>query len=122
MTCIGHGRCYDEMGILQQATSLLCIGSCQTDDDRHVGIDALERLQESLCHIVATSDTTEDIDQNHLHVLIAHQQIHGIYNLLRVRTATDVQEVGRIASIELDHVHGSHGKSGTIDHTTDITT
>lgn len=34
---------------------------------------------------------------------------------------TNVQEVGRATAVELDNVHGSHGKTSTVDKTTNGT-
>lgn len=31
-------------------------------------------------------------------------------------TATDVKEVGRLTAVELDDIHGGHGKTGTVDY------
>jgi hypothetical protein len=34
--------------------------------------------------------------------------------------AADVEEVGRLGAIELDDVHGRHGKAGAVDHAADV--
>jgi hypothetical protein len=35
-------------------------------------------------------------------------------HLLDGRTAADVQEVGRVAAVQFDDVHGGHGQAGTV--------
>ena len=39
--------------------------------------------------------------------------------LLRGR-ATDIEEVSGLTTIVLDHVHGGHGKTGAVDHATNV--
>ena len=34
--------------------------------------------------------------------------------------AADVEEVGRLAAVELDDVHGRHGEAGAVDHAADV--
>ena len=37
-----------------------------------------------------------------------------------VCTATNIEEVGRFASVEFDDVHGRHGESGAVDQTSNV--
>ena len=37
-----------------------------------------------------------------------------------VGAAADVEEVGRLAAVELDDVHGRHGEAGAVDHAADV--
>src|SRR5699024_7640991 len=32
----------------------------------------------------------------------------------------DVEEVGRVAAVQLDQIHGAHGQTGTVDHAADV--
>src|SRR5690606_6743762 len=47
-------------------------------------------------------------------------QLERLGDALLGRAAADVQEVGRFATMQLDHVHGRHGKTGAVDHAADV--
>ena len=36
------------------------------------------------------------------------------------RAAADVKEIGRLAAVELDDVHGGHGEAGTVDEAANV--
>ena len=42
------------------------------------------------------------------------------HNLVGSGTAANVEEVGRGAAVQLDDVHGGHGKPGAVNHAADI--
>ena len=46
------------------------IGACKPDDDGDIAVYLLECLKKSHCYIIATSDPTENINQDHLYFLI----------------------------------------------------
>lgn len=41
-------------------------------------------------------------------------------NLFDVGSSSDIQEVGGFTSVQLDDVHGGHGQSSSVDHTSDV--
>ena len=69
---------------------------------------------------VAAQDAAEDVDQHGLDVAVGHQDAEGVLDLLRVRAAADIQEVGRLAARQLDDVHRRHGEAGAVDHAADV--
>ncbi len=119
VSCIGHAGADGEVSTFEDGSAFGFVGPRQADDDRNVCLDYLEGFEEPVGNVVTACDTTEDIDQHHLYVPVAQEKFHGLDNLLGVGTAADVKEVGRFAAIQLDHVHGRHGKSGTVHHTSD---
>ena len=44
----------------------------------------------------------------------------SITNLVSSGTATNIQEVGRGASVQLDDVHGGHGQPGAVHHAPNV--
>ena len=46
------------------------IGACKPDDDGDIAVYLLECLKKSHCYIIATSNPTENINQNHFYFLI----------------------------------------------------
>ena len=69
---------------------------------------------------VAAHDAAEDIDQDALHVRIAEDDLEGRRDLLLGGAAADIEEVGGLAAVELDDVHGGHGEAGAVDHAADV--
>ena len=55
-----------------------------------------------------------------LHLGIGHQDAKGLGHLLHVGPAADVEEIGRLAAVELDEVHRAHGQSGAVDQAADV--
>src|SRR6185436_12457443 len=69
---------------------------------------------------VAAQDAAEDVDQHRLHVLVRHQDLERVADLLGVGAAADVEEVGRLPSRQLDDVHRRHREAGAVDHAADV--
>src|SRR3712207_8037609 len=84
MARVRHACAHGKMGSGQQRPTFSLIGSRESDNNRNVGLYRLERLDKSLGHVVATRDTTKDIDKNGIDMLIAQQQLHGFHDFLRV--------------------------------------
>ena len=55
-----------------------------------------------------------------LYVLIRENDFKRFDHALFGRTAADVEEVGRLAAVQLDDVHGTHGQTCTVYHAANI--
>ena len=51
---------------------------------------------------------------------VVQQDAEGLGHLLHVGPAADVEEIGRLAAVQLDQVHGAHGQAGPVDQAADI--
>ena len=69
---------------------------------------------------VAAQDAAEDVDEHRLHVLVRHQDLERVADLLGVGAAADVEEVRRLAARQLDDVHRRHRQAGAVDHAADV--
>jgi len=69
---------------------------------------------------VAADDTTEDVDEDGGHLRVAGNELESLLDGGRGGAATNVEEVGRLAAVELDNVHGGHGKTGAVDKAANI--
>src|SRR5690606_17192865 len=69
---------------------------------------------------VATNDTAEDVHQNGSHVAVGQDDLERLGHALFGRAAAHVEEVRRLAAVQVDDVHGTHGQAGTVDHATDV--
>ncbi len=69
---------------------------------------------------VALHDAAEDVDEDALHIGVAHDDLEGLRHLLLGGAAADIEEVGGLAAEQLDDVHGRHGQARAIDHAADF--
>ena len=69
---------------------------------------------------VTAQNAAEDVDQHGFDVLVGHQNLERVANLLRVGAAAHIEKVRRRAARELDDVHRGHRQSGAIDHAADV--
>ena len=65
-------------------------------------------------------DAAEDVDQHGLHLRVGEQDAERVRDLLLRGAAADVEEVRRLAAVELDDVHGRHRQAGAVDHAADV--
>ena len=69
---------------------------------------------------VRAGDAAEDVDQHGAHVGVGDEQAERVLDRLLAGAAADVEEVGRLAAVELDDVHRGHGEAGAVDHAGDV--
>ena len=48
-------------------------------------------------------------------LVVRRENAQSFCNLVRGSSATHVEEVGRVAAVELDDVHGSHSEASSVD-------
>jgi hypothetical protein len=104
-----------------QLVRRLHVGTLQTGNDGSLEVHLLDDLDQTLGNSVAADDTTEDVDEDGSDLGVGGDQVESLANGLRGGTASNVEEVGGGAAVQLDDVHGGHGKTGTVDEAADIT-
>ena len=87
---------------------------------RNIDTHFLDGSDDAFGDQIAAHDAAEDVDQNRLDVVIAENQLEGLGDALGGGAAAHVQEVGRFAPVELDDIHGRHGKTCAVDHAGNI--
>ena len=75
-----------------------------------------------LGQFVASEDSTEDIDEDGLDFDIIIKEFKCFSKLITFSTATDVKEVSRFSSVQLDDIHSGHGKTSSIDEASNVAT
>ena len=75
-----------------------------------------------LGQFVASEDSTEDIDEDGLDFDIIIKEFKCFSELITFSTATDVKEVSRFSSVQLDDIHSGHGKTSSIDEASNVAT
>src|ERR1051325_766715 len=101
-------------------TSFLRVCANQPDHHRHRRFDVLHRSKDAAGNFIAARDAAKDVEQHGFDIRVRKDNAHRGSNFLCTRTTADIQEVGRFTTKQLDDVHASHRKSGTVDHATDV--
>ena len=94
---------------------LLHISPLQPRYDRGSQVHALDHADQSLRNGVAPDDAAEDVDEYGCYFGVAGYEVEGLLDRSRSGSSADVEEVGGLAAVELDDVHGGHGKTGAVD-------
>lgn len=104
------------LGELKDGLSSLIGGiSSQSDDQGNVQLNLFGSLLDSFGDGLAAQDSSEDIDEDTLDIRVLREDLESNFTLVDRGTTTDIKEVGGFFSVELNSIHGSHGKSSTID-------
>ena len=117
---VGQAGGGNQVGLGQDAPALLLIRADQADDKRHADVQRADGFQHAACDFVAAGDAAEDVDQHRLDALVGQDDAQRRRNLVGLRAAADIQEVGRLAAVELDDVHRGHRQPGAVDHAADL--
>src|SRR5262249_47748130 len=89
-------------------------------DERNFRFHFLEGGDDGGGDDVAFHDAAEDVNQHRLDIRVAQQNSQGFGDLFFVGAAADVEEVGRLAAVVFDDVHGAHGQAGAVDQAADV--
>src|SRR6185312_11741449 len=92
----------------------------ETNHQRDIEADLLHRGDDAVGNDVAFHDAAENVDQDALHVRIRGDDLEGCRDLVLGGAAADIEKVRRRHAVELDDVHGRHGKAGAVDHATNL--
>lgn len=98
-----------------QLSSLLHVRTLETRNHRSAQVHVPHNIDETLRDRVAANNTAEDVDKDRGHLWIAGDEFKCRFDCSRRRATANVQEVGRVATVELDNVHRRHSQAGTID-------
>ena len=71
-----------QVTVLEDLLANLNIGALKTDNERKVQLDLLDRLHDALSNHITTNNTTKDIDENGLHMLIGTKDLESLDDLL----------------------------------------
>lgn len=94
---------------------LLHVGTLKTGDDGKTQVHLVDNVDETLGDGVTADNTTEDVDEDGGDLGVAGDELESALDSSRGSTTTDVKEVGGVAAVQLDDIHGSHGETGAVD-------
>ena len=107
--------------LVDEPVRLVNVGALETGNDGDLEVESLGGVDETLGDVVAADDTTEDVDEDGRNLSVAGNELESLLDGGRGGTTTNVEEVGGLAAVELDDVHGGHGKTGTVDEAANVT-
>src|SRR6185437_2993543 len=105
----------------QRRARFLRIRAFEANDDGYLHTHILDGIDHTVSDEVAADDAAEDVDQDRTDLGIRKYELECGGHPLTGRPAADVEEVGRLAAVQLDEVHGRHRESRAVDHARDIT-
>src|SRR5690606_41224522 len=98
-----------------------CIGALQAHNNGHGNVaNGLVGVNYPLGYTVATYNAAKDVDQDGLYFRVFEDDAETGFHRLGIGGTAYVQEVGRLAAAQLDHVHGGHGQAGAVYHTASV--
>lgn len=101
--------------------SLLHVGTLETGNDGSAETHLLNNVDQTLGDGVTADDTTEDVDEDGRDLGVAGDELESALDGSGSSTTTDVKEVGGGTAVQLDDIHGGHGKTSTVDQAANVT-
>ena len=101
--------------------SLLHVSTLQTGDDGSAQAHVVDNVDQTLGDSVTANNTTEDVNEDSGDLGVAGDELESALDGSGGSTTTDIQEVSGATAVQLDDVHGSHGKTGTVDQAANVT-
>jgi hypothetical protein len=112
---VGHGEI--QAGFQQNLAAQFDIGAFHADHDGHLNTQVRAAAAPRRWPArIAAQNAAENIDQYCLHGLIGEQDAEGVFDLLGIRAAADVQKIGRTSAGVFHDIHGAHGEAGAVHH------
>ena len=92
----------------------------ESDNDWSGEIELPGCGDDSFSDNIAPHNATEDVDKDSVHFRVSGDDLESLLHLVSRGPASNIEKVGRAASVEFDDVHGGHGQAGTVHHAADI--
>ena len=97
------------------------VGSLEAEDHRLGEGVLLVGLDDGSGEVVASKDSTEDVDEDSFDFGIGVKKFQGFCQLLAFGATADIKEIGGLTSVEFDDIHSGHGKTGAVDEAANVT-
>src|SRR6185503_18312665 len=95
-------------------------GAFEPHHDRHGDTHLLDRDHHAFGDEIAAHDSPEDVDEDRAHLLVGEDQLERRGHSLGGCAAANVEEVRRVAAVQLDQVHGGHRETRAVHHAGDV--
>src|SRR5438105_3638620 len=119
---VAHGFGDDEIqsALAQNLAPLLDVGSFQAKHHGQGQSGFLGGFDHAVGERIHAQDAAKNIDEHGANVLIAEQDLEGVFYLLGAGAAADVEKISGLAAGIFDDVHSSHRQTGAIHHAGDV--
>lgn len=97
--------------------SLLHVSTLQPGNNGGTEVHLLDDINQTLSNGITSHDTSEDVYEDGRNFGVASDELEGGSDSGRGGTTTNVKEVSRASTVELDDVHSGHGETSTVDFT-----
>ena len=109
-----------EPAVRQHVARLRRVGAFQAHDHRHLHAHVLHGGDDAFGDDVAADDAAEDVHEDRAHFRVRQDQLERRRDALGRGAAADVQEVRRLAAVQLDEIHRRHGEARAVHHAGDV--
>ncbi len=109
-----------EVRLGEQLQALLGVGAVETDDQRHVHVDARVGLDDAPGDLVAAGDPAEDVEQHRVDLLVGGDDLECVDDRVGLRAAAGVEEVRGLAAGVGDDVERRHAEAGAVTEDADV--
>ena len=109
-----------ETGFLNEFFALIDIRALQPDHERHRQLHGFHGIDDAGGDDVAFHDAAENIHQDGFHIAVGHEDLKGFRDLFLRGAAADIEEVGWVAAMIFDDIHGGHREAGAVYETGDV--
>ena len=97
------------------------VGALQAKNHRLVERVLLVGADDGGGEVVASEDSTEDVHKDSFDLGVVVEELEGLGQCIALCAATDIKEVSRLTTVELDDIHGGHGETSAVDEAADVT-
>lgn len=97
------------------------VGALQAQNHRLVERVLLVGADDGGGEVVASEDSTEDVHKDSFDLGVVVEELEGLGQCITLCTTTDIKEVSRLTTVELDDIHGGHGETSAVDEAADVT-
>merc|ERR1719382_2423196 len=115
-----RGRDDLEARICDDLLGIVNIRPLQPHDQRDLELDAFAGVDDAVGDRGAVHDAAKHIHQDGFHPVVFSDDAESLPHLIFLDIATHIKEVGWLATIELDDVHGRHGQPSTVHQASNV--
>ena len=108
------------VGLREEPAALDVVRAVEAHDERDVGVELGERLDQAARDLVAARDAAEDVEEDRLDLRVGEHHLDGGRDRLGVRAAARVEEVRRLAARLRDDVERAHHEPGAVAEDADV--
>lgn len=96
------------------------VGALKSEYNRLGKFELFTGFNDSFSELISEEDTSKNVNKDSFDLGVVMNKHHGLLEGLSLCGTTDIQEIGRLSSVEFDDIHSRHGESSTIDEASNV--